>query len=100
MRRLAENASEPEIPCAVNSASLRISALKSAPTLSPTISSVEERLWTEQQAADYLQVAVGTLRRWRSEGTGPPALRVGRTVRYRRADVDVWLQRDHEREPE
>jgi len=38
-------------------------------------------------------VAVGTLRRWRAEGSGPPALRAGRTVRYRRADVDAWLQR-------
>jgi excisionase family DNA binding protein len=54
---------------------------------------VDERLWTEQETAEYLQVAVGTLRRWRAEGSGPPALRAGRTVRYRRADVDAWLQR-------
>jgi excisionase family DNA binding protein len=54
---------------------------------------VDERLWTERQTADYLQVAVGTLRRWRAEGTGPPALRVGRTVRYRRSDVDAWVER-------
>jgi excisionase family DNA binding protein len=53
---------------------------------------VDERLWTEQQTADYLQVAVGTLRRWRAEGSGPPALRAGRTVRYRKADVDRWLE--------
>jgi excisionase family DNA binding protein len=98
MRRLAENASEPEIPCAVNSASLRIWALKSAPALSPTISSVEERLWTEQETAAYLNVAVGTLRRWRAEGSGPPALRVGRTIRYRRSDVDRWLERERDSE--
>jgi excisionase family DNA binding protein len=54
---------------------------------------VDERLWTEQQTADYLQVAVGTLRRWRAEGTGPRALRVGRTVRYRKGDVEDWLER-------
>jgi excisionase family DNA binding protein len=70
--------------------------LKTASPLSPTISSVDERLWTEQEAADYLQVAVGTLRRWRAEGTGPPALRVGRNVRYRRSDVDGWLERQSE----
>jgi excisionase family DNA binding protein len=58
---------------------------------------VEERLWTEQQTADYLQVAVGTLRRWRAEGTGPPSLRAGRTVRYRKTDVDAWLQEERER---
>jgi excisionase family DNA binding protein len=59
---------------------------------------VDERLWTEQETADYLQVAVGTLRRWRTEGTGPPALRVGRTIRYRRSDVDRWLERERESE--
>jgi excisionase family DNA binding protein len=53
---------------------------------------VDERLWTEQQTADYLNVAVGTLRRWRAEGTGPRALRAGRTVRYRKSDVDEWLE--------
>jgi excisionase family DNA binding protein len=54
---------------------------------------VDERLWTEQETAEYLHVAVGTLRRWRAEGTGPPALRVGRTIRYRRSDVDAWVER-------
>jgi excisionase family DNA binding protein len=47
---------------------------------------------TEAEVATYLHVAVGTLRRWRAEGSGPPALRVGRTVRYRRRDVDGWLE--------
>ena len=61
---------------------------------------MDERLWTEQEAADYLQVAVGTLRRWRAEGSGPPALRVGRNVRYRRSDIDGWLQREQERKGE
>jgi excisionase family DNA binding protein len=97
---IAENASEPEISCAVNSACQSIPALETPRPLSPTISSVDERLWTEQQTADYLQVAVGTLRRWRAEGTGPPALRAGRTVRYRKADVDAWLQRERERDSE
>jgi excisionase family DNA binding protein len=76
---------------------MSIPALETPRVRSPTISSVEERLWTEQQTADYLQVAVGTLRRWRAEGTGPPALRAGRTVRYRKADVDAWLQGERER---
>jgi excisionase family DNA binding protein len=85
--------SEPEISRVVNSAPERIAALETPRPSSPTISSVDERLWTEQQTADYLQVAVGTLRRWRAESTGPPALRAGRTVRYRKRDVDEWLER-------
>jgi excisionase family DNA binding protein len=59
---------------------------------------VEERLWTEQETAAYLNVAVGTLRRWQADGTGPPALRVGRTIRYRRSDVDRWLERERDSE--
>jgi excisionase family DNA binding protein len=55
-----------------------------------------DALLTEQQVAEYLQVSLGTLRRWRAEGTGPPALRAGRGVRYRRADVDAWLEREAE----
>jgi excisionase family DNA binding protein len=53
---------------------------------------VDEHLWTETEAAEYLRVHVATLRRWRAEGTGPPWLRAGRSLRYRRADVDDWLR--------
>lgn len=51
-----------------------------------------DALLTEAELAELLKVSVGTIRRWRSEGTGPPALRLGRGVRYRRADVDAWLE--------
>jgi excisionase family DNA binding protein len=38
-----------------------------------------------------LGVPVSTLANWRSAGQGPPYLRVGRHVRYRRADVEAWV---------
>jgi excisionase family DNA binding protein len=49
-------------------------------------------LLTQQQLADELQVSVRTLERWRQEGTGPAFIQVGRAPRYRRADVDAWLE--------
>lgn len=42
--------------------------------------------------ADYLKVPVATIYAWRYRGTGPPGLRIGRHVRYRLGDVEVWLE--------
>jgi hypothetical protein len=36
-------------------------------------------------------VSPRTLERWRSEEKGPPFIRVGRLVRYRRSDLRAWL---------
>ncbi len=44
------------------------------------------------QLAGYLQVPVATLAAWRYRGGGPPGIRVGRHIRYRRADVERWLE--------
>jgi excisionase family DNA binding protein len=52
------------------------------------------------QVAELLKVSAGTVRRWRREGIGPPVLWAGDRPRYRRADVDAWLQRENEGEPE
>jgi excisionase family DNA binding protein len=52
-----------------------------------------DKLLTQQQLADELQVSLRTLERWRQQGTGPAFIRVGRSPRYRRADVDAWLER-------
>lgn len=52
-----------------------------------------DQLMTTPQLASFLGVPVSTLRKWRREGTGPRAFKVGRHLRYRRADVEVWLER-------
>lgn len=49
-------------------------------------------LMTVDQVADYLQVSRWTVYRWRSLGEGPPSMKVGGAVRYRRTDVDAWLE--------
>lgn len=50
-----------------------------------------EPLATPEQVADYLQIPVKTLAKWRSEGTGPDYSKVGRHVRYDWADIREWL---------
>jgi predicted DNA-binding transcriptional regulator AlpA len=33
-----------------------------------------------------------TATKWRAKAKGPPFIKVGRLVRYRRSDVDAWLR--------
>lgn len=49
-------------------------------------------LMTSQEVADYLRVPLQTLAAWRVKGVGPKASRVGKHLRYRLADVDMWLE--------
>lgn len=50
-----------------------------------------EMLYTDRDLAERLQVSLETVRYWRKKGTGPRAIKVGRAVRYRESDVQVWL---------
>jgi excisionase family DNA binding protein len=53
---------------------------------------VDEYL-TEAELAALLKVTRRTVKRWRAEGGGPPWVRIGRGIRYRRRDVDAWAER-------
>jgi excisionase family DNA binding protein len=54
----------------------------------------DEELMTEEQVAKLLAVSWHTVYRLRVSGEGPPWIRVGkRAIRYRRRDVERWLQR-------
>ena len=48
-------------------------------------------LLDNEAAARFLGVSETTLPRWRWAGTGPAYLKVGRSIRYRRADLEQWL---------
>ena len=49
-------------------------------------------LLDDKAAAAMLDVSPGTLSVWRSTGRyNLPFLKIGRKVRYRRADLDAWL---------
>ncbi|MPZ71126.1 MAG: helix-turn-helix domain-containing protein [Actinobacteria bacterium] len=51
-----------------------------------------DRLLTVQELAEYLAVPVATIYQWRYRREGPPGFRVGRHVRYRRSDVEDWIE--------
>ena len=46
---------------------------------------------TTAEAAAYLRCSPKTLNTWRSRGGGPPFVKVGAAVRYRRSTLDQWL---------
>lgn len=41
--------------------------------------------------ADFLGLTVATLRKWRWLRSGPKFVKVGRLIRYRKTDIDAWL---------
>jgi excisionase family DNA binding protein len=48
-------------------------------------------LMSLEETAAYLRISKFTLYTWRSRGDSPPGIRVGSFVRYRKSDVDEWL---------
>ena len=47
---------------------------------------------TEAEAAKILRVAPGTLLNWRYKGRGPKYVKHGGIIRYRRTDLDAFLE--------
>lgn len=50
-----------------------------------------ENLMTVEEVAAYVGVPKHTVYQWASQGTGPVGIKVGRYRRYRRRDVESWL---------
>jgi len=59
---------------------------------------LEAAALTEKEAAHYIGLGVGTLQKSRMNGklTGrlppPPFVKLGKAVRYLKADLDKWLE--------
>lgn len=51
----------------------------------------EDKLLTQEELAEILQVPVPTIRRWHFNETGPKRLKLGKHVRYRWSDVQMWM---------
>ena len=51
----------------------------------------DKPLLTTEQVAEYLVVPVATIHRWRYVGSGPPAIKVGRHLRFAEQDLEAWL---------
>lgn len=47
---------------------------------------------TAPEVSAFIRVPVTTLYKWRGEGRGPRSARIGRGLRYRRTDVEKWLE--------
>jgi predicted DNA-binding transcriptional regulator AlpA len=63
---------------------------QSNPHHSPHVSPGDEML-TLQEACAFLRIPEGTLRYWRHLGAGPRSFKIGRHVRYWKADLIDWL---------
>ena len=61
------------------------------PTIPNPRRSPGDEMLTLQEACAFLRVPEGTLRYWRHLGCGPRSFKVGRHVRYWRADLVLWL---------
>jgi len=57
----------------------------------PRTTSTDNDLITPSEVADLLRLPLQTIYGWRHRRQGPPAMRVGRHLRYRRRDVEAWL---------
>lgn len=51
----------------------------------------DDELLTPMEMAQWLKKSLQWLEFARSKGFGPPFIRIGRNVRYRRQDVREWL---------
>lgn len=56
-------------------------------TIEPT-----SRLLKEREVAQFLNLKVATLRRWRWSGRGLPFLKLGGAVRYELADIEAFKE--------
>lgn len=54
-----------------------------------------DEMWTSARAGAYLDLSVSEMAKKRMRGDGPPFIKLGPTkqasVRYRRSDVEEWL---------
>jgi predicted site-specific integrase-resolvase len=55
------------------------------------MNALSEPLTTEREAAAMLRVSLTSLRRWRANGCGPVFRKMGKSVRYRPADLAEFV---------
>jgi len=84
-----ENRQRAETPVAKSAVNIP-PAVVPAPTNPPSLPKQPEMM-NEHQVAEFVQLSVASVRRWRLFRKGPKYLKIGSAVRYRRADVETWL---------
>ena len=58
--------------------------------MSTQSTAIEDRVMTEQEAADYLRIKTRQLYNWRMAGL-IPYIRIGRALRFRKSAIDAAL---------
>ncbi len=58
----------------------------------PKGQTMNEKLMNTKELAEYLGVARSTLIQYRKDGTGPVYIKLGHLVRYKKMDVDIWVE--------
>lgn len=56
------------------------------------MNNVESTYMLTAEVAELIRTPVDTLRKWRMNQVGPPAIKVGRKLLYKRSDVVAWLE--------
>lgn len=56
-----------------------------------TTKTIDQPLWTVHDVSAYLGVPAPTLYQWRHKGDGPPAIRLGKHLRYVPEQVRSWV---------
>ncbi len=57
------------------------------------IKNLDDQLLNTERAARVLRVSASTMRQWRTRGIGPAYYKIGRTVRYKVADLREYCVR-------
>lgn len=52
---------------------------------------------TPDQLAEELGIPVRTIYAWRTKNLGPRGHKIGKHVRFKRADVETWLEQQADR---
>lgn len=58
-----------------------------------------EPLLTLDEVSAYLGIPKNTLYRWRVDGGGPRAIKVGKHLRYRHTELETWLGQNTDERP-
>lgn len=53
---------------------------------------LEKPLLTTAEVAEVLGLKPGTVENWRYKEIGPPAVKIGRTIRYKGEVIREWIQ--------
>lgn len=53
---------------------------------------MQDRLLDTKELSVYLGIATSTILEYRMAGRGPVYIKLGHLVRYKKSDVDAWLE--------